>query len=277
MDVPFKRIAMDIVGPIYPASERGKRFILTIMDYATRYPEAVALKNIEAETVAEALIEVYSCLGVPNEVLTDMGSQFTSAVMREVSRLLSIKQLTTCAYNPKCNGMVEKFNGSFKMMLKRMCAEKPNDWDRYLAPLLFAYREAPHESLGGFSPFDLLYGRQVRGPVQILKELLTKEDTETEVKTVYQYVLDLKERLKDTLSLAQEMLQKSSGKYKKYYDRGSKPRCLEVGDEVLVLLPTDKNKLLLQWKGPYKVLQRFNDCDYKVQVDKKVKSFHIIY
>ena len=275
MDVPFKRIAMDIVGPIYPASERGKRFILTIMDYATRYPEAVALKNIEAETVAEALIEVYSRLGVPNEVLTDMGSQFTSAVMREVSRLLSIKQLTTCPYNPKCNGMVEKFNGSFKMMLKRMCAEKPNDWDRYLAPLLFAYRESPHESLGGFSPFDLLYGRQVRGPVQILKELLTKEDTETEVKTVYQYVLDLKERLKDTLSLAQEMLQKSSGKYKKYYDRGSKPRCLEVGDEVLVLLPTDKNKLLLQWKGPYKVLQRFNDCDYKVQVDKKVKSFHI--
>ena len=71
------------------------------------------------------------------------------------------------------------------------------------------------------------------------------------------------------------MLQKSSGKYKKYYDRGSKPRCLEVGDEVLVLLPTDKNKLLLQWKGPYKVLQRFNDCDYKIQEDKKVKSFHI--
>ncbi|XP_049524028.1 uncharacterized protein LOC125945781 [Dermacentor silvarum] len=53
------------------------------------------------------------------------------------------------------NGLVEKFNGTLKLMLKRMCAEKPRDWDRYLAPLLFAYREVPQASLG-FSPFELL-------------------------------------------------------------------------------------------------------------------------
>ena len=56
---PFKRIAMDIVGPIFPASNRGKLFILTVMDYATRYPEAIALSNIETETVAEALLAIY--------------------------------------------------------------------------------------------------------------------------------------------------------------------------------------------------------------------------
>lgn len=272
---PFERVAMDLVGPIYPASERGKRFILTIMDYATRYPEAVALANIDTETVAEALIEVYSRVGIPREVLTDMGSQFTSSVMREVSRLLTIRQLTTTPYNPRCNGMVERFNGSLKTMLKRMCAEQPKDWDRYLAPLLFAYREAPHESLGGFSPFELLYGRRVRGPMQVLKELLTKEGTETEEKTTYQYIIDLKERLQDTCTLAHNMLAQASDKYKAYYDRGAKPRSLEVGDKVLILLPTDHNKLLLQWKGPYTILQRFNDVDYKVQVNNKAKTYHI--
>ena len=92
IEEPFKRVAMDLVGPIYPASDRGKRFILTIMDYATRYPEAVALSNIDTETVAEALLQVYSRVGIPSEILTDMGTQFTSAVMREVSRLLTIKQ-----------------------------------------------------------------------------------------------------------------------------------------------------------------------------------------
>ena len=80
-----------------------------------------------------------------------------------------------------------------------MCAEQPRQWDRYLAPLLFAYREAPHESLGGFSPFELLFGRRVRGPMHVLKELLTKEDTETEIKTTYQYVIDLKERFSISL------------------------------------------------------------------------------
>merc|ERR1711893_365423 len=210
IEEPFQRVAMDLVGPIYPASDRGKRFILTIIDYATRYPEAVALANIDTETVAEALMEVYSRVGIPSEVLTDMGTQFTSAVMREVNRLLTIIQLNTTPYNPRCNGMIERFNCSLKTMLKRMCAEQPRDWDRYLAPLLFAYREAPHESLGGFSPFELLYGRHFRGPMHVLKQLLTKEGTESEVKTTYRYIIDLKEKMHDTCTLAHDMLARAS-------------------------------------------------------------------
>lgn len=73
-----------------------------------------------------------------------------------------------------CNGLVEKFNGTLKQMLKRMCAERPKDWDKYLNALLFAYRDIPQESLG-FSPCKLLYGHTVRGPMKILKELWTKE------------------------------------------------------------------------------------------------------
>jgi len=90
-----------------------------------------------------------------------------------------------------CNGLVEKFNGTLKSILKRMCAEKPKDWDRYIGPILFAYREVPQKSLG-FSPFELLYGREVRGPMRILRELWTQELVDPEVRTTYQYVVDLK-------------------------------------------------------------------------------------
>ncbi|RUS68973.1 hypothetical protein EGW08_023265 [Elysia chlorotica] len=83
VDVPFKRVAVDLVGPIDPTSEDGHRYILTLVDYATRYPEAVPLKRIDAETVAEALVNIYSRLGVPEEILTDQGTQFMSACMRE--------------------------------------------------------------------------------------------------------------------------------------------------------------------------------------------------
>ena len=68
-----------------------------------------------------------------------------------------------------------------KSMLKRLCSEQPRQWHCYINPLLFAYREVPQESTG-FSPFELLYGRAVRGPMLILKELWTKEVEEPEVK-----------------------------------------------------------------------------------------------
>ena len=132
------------------------------MPHVTR--KAVALKGIETEQVAEALVEIFCRVGVPREMLTDMGAQFTSSLMTEVSRLISLKQLSTTPYHPMCNGLVERFNGSLKQILKRLCAEKPKDWDKYLGAVLFAYRDVPQESLG-FSPFELVYGRSVRGPM----------------------------------------------------------------------------------------------------------------
>ncbi|XP_071842666.1 uncharacterized protein [Apostichopus japonicus] len=253
IDTPFKRVAVDIVGPISPTSKHGNRYILTLVDYATRFPEAVPLRNIDTERVAEALVDIFSRVGVPSEILTDRGSQFTSDVMKEVSRLLSLRQLTTTPYHPICNGLVEKFNGTLKRMLKRMCEERPSDWDRYIGPLLFAYREAPQASTG-FAPFELLYGRTVRGPMAILKEMWTSEVDNPETRSTYQYVLDLRERLEETCALARSELQESSERYKKYYNRKAKSRKFKPGDLVLILLPTDQNKLLMQWKGPFTVL-----------------------
>ena len=273
IDQPFKRVAVDLVGKIYPPTESGNRYILTLVDTATRYPEAVPLKEISTEAVSEGLVSMYSRLGVPQEVLSDQGSQFMSELMQEVSRLLSIKRLVSTPYHPICNGLCEKFNGSLKKMLKRLCEKMPRSWDRYLDAALFAYREAPQESTG-FSPFELLFGRTVRGPVQILKELWTKEFDVPDIKTSYQYVVELRERIEEGLALAQEALSQSQTRYKKYYDKKAKARKFEVGNQVLMLLPTDSNKLLMQWKGPYKIEQVVSVNDYKVNIDGKLKTYH---
>ena len=100
IDKPFKRVAIDLVRPIVPPSEDGHRYILTLVVFATRYPEAVPLTNIDTETVAEALMDIFSRLGVrmPEEILSDLGTQFVSDCMKEVTRLLSIKRLTTTPY-----------------------------------------------------------------------------------------------------------------------------------------------------------------------------------
>ena len=87
--------------------------------------------------------------------------------------------------NNLCNGLVERFNGTLKQMLRQLCAERPKDWDRYFSAALFAYRDTTQESLG-FSPFELVYGHAVRGPMRILRELWTKEVTDPDVKSTYQ-------------------------------------------------------------------------------------------
>ena len=241
IDTPFSRVAIDLIGPIHPPSDEGHRFVLTVVDYATRYPEAVARKRIDTESVAEALIEIYSRVGIPREVLSDQGKHFTSDLMKEVSRLLSVRQLTTTPYHPSCNGLVERFNGTLKSMLRKCCEEQPRQWNRLIPALLFAYRDSVQDSTG-CTPFQLLYGHQVRGPLTILRELWTRDFEDEEVKTTYQYVVDLRQRLEETCKIAQEELSKSSKNYKTYYDMKTKDRQFKTGEEVLLLLPSDNNK-----------------------------------
>ena len=83
--VPFRRVATDLTDLLKPVTYNKNRYILTLVDYATRYPDAVLLAFIETETVAQALVGIFSRVGIPNEVLTDMGTLYMSAVMKEVS------------------------------------------------------------------------------------------------------------------------------------------------------------------------------------------------
>ena len=110
--------------------------------------------------------------------------------------------------------------------------------------------------------------------MKILRELWTKEVTDPEVRTTYQYVVDLKERLEATFQMARENLEKSSEKYRKYYNKGARNRQMSTGEKVLVLLPTASNKLLMQWKGPYTIVEKLGKVDYRIDMDGKMKTFH---
>lgn len=93
---------MDLVGPL-EQSARGHRFALVVVDYATRYPEAVALHNISAKSVADALFRIISRVGIPKEILTDQGTTFMSHTLRKIYKLLGIKSVL------KLKNMIRKF------------------------------------------------------------------------------------------------------------------------------------------------------------------------
>jgi predicted DNA-binding protein (UPF0278 family) len=110
--------------------------------------------------------------------------------------------------------------------------------------------------------------------MMILKQLWTREVEDPEVKTSYEYVFDLRERLEETGKLAQDELKKFQRRSQRYYNRKAKSRSFKIGSKVLLLLPTDKNKLLLQWKGPFVVESNVGVNDYGIKVGDKVKTFH---
>ena len=83
-------------------------------DYATRYPEAVPLKTTDAPSVAEELLKVFCCVGFPNEIITDQGSNFMSQLLKEVYRLLRIHPIRTTPYCPQTDGLCERFNQMLK-------------------------------------------------------------------------------------------------------------------------------------------------------------------
>ena len=272
---PFSRIAMDIVGPL-PRSRAGNKYILVICDYATRYPEAVPLKSIDAESVAEELIKVFARVGVPREILTDQGENFTSQLLAELYRLLQVHPIRTSPYHPQTDGLVERFNQTLKSMLRKTGTDGGKEWDKKIPYILFAHREVPQASTG-FSPFELLYGRDVRGPLDILKEVWETTSRITD-ENVISYVLSTRERLREMSELVQENLSSSQSRQKSWFDKGARLREFKPGDSVLVLLPTSSNRLLAQWQGPYQVVQRMGKVNYLIDMQdrrKRKRVFHV--
>lgn len=272
VDQPWRRVAIDIVGPL-ERSHTGNKYILTIMDFSTRYPEAVPLKKTDADTVADALCQTFSRFGLPDELLSDRGSNFLSKVVTALLDMLKIVHLRTSPYHPQSNGMLERFHGTLKAMIRKTCPE-PKEWDKWLPYLLFAYREAPHTATG-FSPFELLFGRDVRGPLAVVKEQW--ESKQKLPMSVIDFVQTTQQRLRDMAELAREKDQESKKKSKTWYDRGARDDPLQVNEEVLVLLPEDSPKLSARWHGPYKIVERVSPLSYRIKIPnrrKQVRQFH---
>ena len=184
-DEPFSRILIDCVGPL-PRTKSGNEYLLTIMCTSTRFPEAIPLRNIKTKSIVKALIKFFTFVGLPKSVQSDQGSNFMSGIFQQVMHELGIKQYRSSAYHPESQGALERFHQILKNMIRSYCFDTEKDWDEGIHLLLFAVRESVQESLG-FSPFELVLGHFVRGPLKLLKEKFLSND-ETPL-NLLQYVL----------------------------------------------------------------------------------------
>lgn len=275
VSTPFERLGMDIVGPV-EKSKAGNRYMLVITDYSTRYPEVFPLKSVKAKTVAFSLVQFFSRVGFPSEILTDQGTNFMSTLLKQVYQLLGIKRVRTTPYHPQTDGLTERFNQTLKQMLRKFVNDTGSDWDQWLPYLLFAYREVPQASTG-FSPFELLYGHEVRGPLTLLRETWEGDQQREGGVNIISYVVQMRDRLQKMAELAQQHMAEAQRYQKVWYDKSARQRTFAPGQKVLVMLPTNDSKLLAKWQGPFEVEKQLGPTTYRVAIAGRSRSSRVLH
>ena len=250
---------MELVCIDYLGLEESKgRYdnILVITDHFTKYAQAIPTRNQTAKTTAKVLFENFFVhYGFPQRIHSDQGRNFEGNLIRELCQLCGIQKSRTTPYHPMGNGLTERFNRTLLTMLRTLEHAKKLDWKSSVSSLVHAYNCTNHDSTG-FSPYEIMFGRKPKLPIDILFDLHSNE----EPLEYTLFVQKLKDRLKYTYDLVSASIAKSAQNSKTRYDqkiRGSVP---EVGDRVLV-----KNVGL---RGKHKIADKWEDNVYLV-VDQK--------
>ena len=271
LDEPFSDIVIDCVGPL-PKTSRGNEYLLTIMCKTTRFPEAIPLRSIHSKKVVEGLEKFFCLVGFPRKIQSDLGSNFTSKEFKNKMKEWGVEHVTSSAYHPESQGVLERYHGTLKNMIKKFCEEFNKDWDTGVHLVLFASRDAVQESLG-FSPFELVFGHEVRGPLKLLKEKWLEDSSSVDEHSIidigkFSYKLQrATEIAKENLSVAQQRMKVKYDKRKKVKFRKFSP-----GDKVLVLFPIVGNPLQAKFHGPYVVERKVSDTNYVISTPDRRKS-----
>ena len=232
----FSHVHMDIIGPLPVSSDY--RYCLTMVDRYTRWPEAIPLKDITAETCAAAFVESWVArFGCPSRITTDRGRQFESQLFRALAQLIGAQHFTTTAYHPAANGLVERLHRQLKAAI--MCYDTPR-WTEVLPLVLLGIRSAWKDDLNASSA-ELVYGEPLRLPGELF-EPSTEQPLD---------VTDFASRLRSHISRLKPTATTWHTNRTFYV-----PKDLATATHVFLREGPLKRALQSPYAGPYKVLER---------------------
>ncbi|GBN93934.1 hypothetical protein AVEN_251358-1 [Araneus ventricosus] len=182
---------IDAVGPL-PTSSKGNSYLLMAIFMSPKYPDAIPVEDFSYVSVTDPLLEIFSKMGFPREIQSDLGTSFTSFLTTEFFDRFGIKVTHSSVNHPQSNP-VERFHRTIKQMLKVLCLESGQDGEKNLPAAWLTLRTITHHSTG-FSPTELVHGKNLRTPEVLLCEHLVKPQEEDS--TVTEYVFDLINRMR---------------------------------------------------------------------------------
>ncbi|GFU55045.1 retrovirus-related Pol polyprotein from transposon 412 [Trichonephila clavipes] len=193
----FSKINIDAVGPL-PVSTKQNRYLITSICVASKYPEAIPVESITSPNVIDALLSIFSRVGFPREIQSDLGTSFTSELTTTFFNKFGIKVTRSSVSHPQSNA-VERVHRTIKRVIKALSVESGEDWEGVLPLALFSLRTVAHKSTG-FSPTELVMGKNLRTPQTLVYEEWMEEGNTSQ--SVVEYILQLNNRLKRCQDIA---------------------------------------------------------------------------
>ena len=260
----FSSLHVDLVGPL-PVSQ-GMKYLFTIIDRFTRWPEAIPIPDAHASTCAEALVHHWiSRFGVPEDITSDRGSQFISTLWAECNKLLGIDSHTTTAYHPQANGLVERFHRQLKAAIKARTTN--SNWYTEIPIVLLGIRTSWRVD-PGCSPAELVYGSTLRIP----GEFIQSPDPRANVPDST-YV----KHLQDTMRSLRSQAPSFHGQPSTYV-----PSDLSSTGYVYVRVDSHRHPFQRPYDGPFRIVdtnEKYFTLDIKGRLEKisidRLKTAHI--
>ena len=229
---PWRRLHLDFLGPFLGAT------FLIVVDAYSKWLEVIPMSSTTAERTITELRKLFATHGLPTQVVTDNGAQFTSQEFGEFLKLNGIQHYKSAPYHPATNGEAERYVQTFKQAMRAAKGDS-GTLSTKLMRFLLSYRTTPNATTG-VSPAELLFGRTLRTRLNLLRP-----DISTKV-------------------------QDKQASQKQYHDKKSRDRHFQVGQSVLV----ENNKPEPKWVVGT-VVEKLGDISYRVQVGNQVWKRHV--
>ncbi len=273
----WKDLSMDFVTGLPVSSDwKGETYdsILVIVYRLTKMVHYEPVKvAIDAPGLAEVILDVVvRHHGLPDSIVSDRGSIFTSKFWSSLCYFLGIKRRLSAAVHPQTDGQTERQNRSIEAYLRAFVNSEQNDWARLLPVAEFAYSNAKNASTG-HTPFELNCSYHPR---------VSYEEEDVDPRSQSKSAEELATELKELLTVCRENLQHAQELQKRHHDKNVKPRCYAPGDKVCLnskYIKTKRNrKLEAKFFGHFRVLHPVGKQAYKIELPREWRIhdlFHV--
>jgi len=263
----FNHFYVDALGPLFN-HKTDYNYCLVFLDHTSRFPHAVALRNLTAKSCCEAMLSLWQFTGLPTKVTSDRASNFTGELTQEFLKRVGCSPIWCTPRHPEANS-VERTVGTIKAMISKVAQQYPKSWHRYIGYILWALRESPNETTN-VPPFTLVYGRLPHGPLAVLKNVWINENDfpVPKNKSTVEFLTDLRNKLDTARSYAESHAQRAQQRYVNRYNRRSCDKTFALGESVLVLQKdSTASKVFSRWIGPATVVEIQSPHSYLIEFE----------
>jgi transposase InsO family protein len=272
---PWERISMDITGR-HPKSNSGNSYILTIIDHFTRYAFAYPIRDHTALTVGKVLLtKVFPVHGFPLQLLADNGPEFNSQIFSDLQKFGNVEGMRSISYHPASNGTSERLHRTLNSLIGKGVDDQQRNWDLLLPHLMAAYNGTRH-STTGFSPHFLMFGRDLRQPVDVT---LADKDDFREWEGYDDFVSQQGELMNISYRLVREQTGQVVERRKDRYSLEVKSKKFQVGDWVWRYYPRRYRGKTPKWQrlygGPWQISKVISPSCVAIQKSPGTATTHV--